>query len=349
MLCKRNFRPFSSSSVLIADPTSSISDYSYRDSQFHLKRNREEPDIDERERDRLNQDVRDIVEFATNTVDCRRVQLLSRFGEPFDPADCNKTCDNCQNSQGDIVHIDCSAAAGNMVRLLKEAEGRGIGKIPRGAVCAAFRGKTPKEVIERGMQRLDTFGVGKDTDMSLSERIFDKLMMLCVFAPYVEVAKYPATYVRLAEPKMYQPWLAGREKLEMRTRVAVGKGKKAAGGGKKKATVASKAELASDPIDDDFEEAPTRGLWQDDDGADGSYAPQADEPIAGPSTRNTRGKPASRRAPLPPEPEPEPEPEILEVRSPGAGEDWHDLCYKKLREVREQVCVSSLCRVHRRD
>ncbi|VDB84928.1 unnamed protein product [Peniophora sp. CBMAI 1063] len=308
--------------------------YSYTDSQFLMKRHREDENLSASERDRMIQEVRDIVEFALNTVDCRRAQLLARFDESFDPEQCNKTCDNCQNDVGgEIVMADCSAAASGMVRLVREAVERNIQKIPRGSLIAAFRGKTPKEVIERGMNYLASFGCGKDVDMGLAERIFDRLMTICVFLNRVEILKYPANYVELSEPRVYEPWIAGRQTLEIKVRMSAGK-KKAGGrtNSKKKAPAASsRAELASDPIEDD-DEAPSRALWQDDEEADASYAPEPDTPVAGPS-RPRRAKPASRRAP----PEPESD-EVIEIpTTPGAGEDWHSLCYKKLQEVRQQL------------
>ena len=55
-----------------------------------------EDDLPPAEKDRMTQEVRDVIEYATNIVDCRRSLLLARFGEPFDPAQCNRTCDNCQ-------------------------------------------------------------------------------------------------------------------------------------------------------------------------------------------------------------------------------------------------------------
>lgn len=43
------------------------------------------------------------ISFAEETVECRRVQLLQYFGEmDFDPAMCNKTCDVCQSSAGQV-------------------------------------------------------------------------------------------------------------------------------------------------------------------------------------------------------------------------------------------------------
>ena len=36
------------------------------------------------------------IEYAEEQLECRRVLLLRHFEEPFDPAHCHGTCDNCQ-------------------------------------------------------------------------------------------------------------------------------------------------------------------------------------------------------------------------------------------------------------
>lgn len=38
--------------------------------------------------------------YAEEQVECRRVQLLQHFGEVFDPAHCQGTCDLCAKQSG---------------------------------------------------------------------------------------------------------------------------------------------------------------------------------------------------------------------------------------------------------
>ncbi|VDB99514.1 unnamed protein product [Peniophora sp. CBMAI 1063] len=151
-----------------------------------------------------------------------------------------------------------------MVRFLREAEvQRGLRKIPRGAHIAAFRGKTTKDVLDKGLNNLNGPGAGKDVHLGFAERISDKLQNLYAIETVVKVAIYSANYIRLDEREMHQRWLDGGETLEMRTLVHV------------------------------------------------------------------------------PKPRPEPGPEVIDIPStPGASEDWRNLCYKKLQDVRERVCLT---------
>lgn len=49
----------------------------------------------ERQRNMLNT----VSSFCDNQSDCRRVEILRYFGESFDKQMCNKSCDNCRNSE----------------------------------------------------------------------------------------------------------------------------------------------------------------------------------------------------------------------------------------------------------
>lgn len=41
------------------------------------------------------------VSYCEEKVDCRRVMIMGHFGEQsFTERQCNRTCDNCQNSEG---------------------------------------------------------------------------------------------------------------------------------------------------------------------------------------------------------------------------------------------------------
>jgi superfamily II DNA helicase RecQ len=46
---------------------------------------------------RQRNNVRRMIAYCENKVDCRRQQILQYFGEEFDPRKCEKTCDNCRS------------------------------------------------------------------------------------------------------------------------------------------------------------------------------------------------------------------------------------------------------------
>jgi bloom syndrome protein len=56
----------------------------------------EDGDGSREQKDRQKEMLNRVVNFCENKRDCRRVEILHYFGESFQAADCNKTCDNCK-------------------------------------------------------------------------------------------------------------------------------------------------------------------------------------------------------------------------------------------------------------
>ena len=60
--------------------------------------------------------------YCENTFRCRRSMQLEHFGEDFDRALCNKTCDNCRNGMESYM-VDYTARAKDILQLIREVEG----------------------------------------------------------------------------------------------------------------------------------------------------------------------------------------------------------------------------------
>ncbi|MBE3042346.1 ATP-dependent DNA helicase RecQ [Candidatus Bathyarchaeota archaeon] len=111
-----------------------------------------------------------MVSFCDNPADCRRVEVLGYFGEAFDKADCNKTCDNCRSGarseQRDFTQV---------AKAIVEA----VAKEPQltATQCAELIiGKRPP-ANDFGGSDTEYYGVGSDLKRYEIERVINKLGM----------------------------------------------------------------------------------------------------------------------------------------------------------------------------
>ena len=69
--------------------------YAYGDkSKIEFMIDKGEGDREQKQRNRDN--LRDVIKYCENQIDCRRKLILLYFNENFNPADCHATCDNCE-------------------------------------------------------------------------------------------------------------------------------------------------------------------------------------------------------------------------------------------------------------
>ncbi len=88
---------------------------------------------------------------------CRRVRLLGYFGEASQ--DCGN-CDNCLNPPAVWDATEAARKALSCIYRCRQASGFGFGS---GHVIDVLRGKSTDKVVQRGHDRLSTFGIGSDT------------------------------------------------------------------------------------------------------------------------------------------------------------------------------------------
>ncbi|KAI0262937.1 P-loop containing nucleoside triphosphate hydrolase protein [Gloeopeniophorella convolvens] len=131
-------------------------------------------ELNEEERERSIQGVRDVGSFCLNDIDCRRVMILQHFEEPFSSASCHGTCDNCASVEP-ISELDLTASAIKFVNLVKELEDRTL-KITSVQCIHAFRGTQPTDMERRGFHVLNGFATGKDISADLAKRMVDHLL-----------------------------------------------------------------------------------------------------------------------------------------------------------------------------
>jgi ATP-dependent DNA helicase RecQ len=88
--------------------------------------------------------------------DCRRVRLLSYFGEHSQPCG---NCDNCLNPPAQHDATESARKLLSCIYRLQQASGSAFGA---GHIMDILRGKTTEKVTQHGHQSLSTFGIGAD-------------------------------------------------------------------------------------------------------------------------------------------------------------------------------------------
>ena len=128
---------------------------------------------------RQEEDVRAVVQYCQNVVDCRRVQVLRYFGQSFSAEFCHKSCNNCVE-MADTVEEDMADAAANAIGLVQDLL-LSNPHITKSQCITVFRGSLVKEVKDRGYQHQRLFGVGAHMKREKVERLFDHLIALRAF------------------------------------------------------------------------------------------------------------------------------------------------------------------------
>ncbi|KAF2266236.1 hypothetical protein CC78DRAFT_615306 [Lojkania enalia] len=142
--------------------------YQYADSKT-LKKMIEDGDGSREQKQRQHDMLRNVVQFCENKSDCRRVQVLNYFSEPFKRSDCHKTCDNCR-SNSTFEEKDLTKHATAAIRLVKEVEKSNVTLLQ----CVdAFRGAKNSKMKDLD---LDEFGFGEDLERGDVERLFNRLL-----------------------------------------------------------------------------------------------------------------------------------------------------------------------------
>ncbi|KAJ2360950.1 ATP-dependent DNA helicase sgs1, partial [Coemansia sp. RSA 2610] len=135
-------------------------------------------------KERQRQQVRQVIQFCENTVDCRRQLVLSYFGEQFDASQCKNTCDNCRSrSAGSVVQVDKTKEARlilESVRMLEEQNS----KTTLLQLIDIVRGSKGKRVIDRGDNRLPAYSCVKDLSKNDADRLCHQLVLLQVIEEY---------------------------------------------------------------------------------------------------------------------------------------------------------------------
>ncbi|UZJ55378.1 hypothetical protein CBS101457_004698 [Exobasidium rhododendri] len=132
------------------------------------------------QKDQQHENLRQVLTYADNHIDCRRSQVLQYFGEIFDERNCHSGCDNCIKNGGKTLEAkpsmtDVSAMAKSAIGLADEIEKRGdLVTLLHCIDC--FLGSNKREIINKDHHTLQHHGAGSRLAKGDAERLFQKMV-----------------------------------------------------------------------------------------------------------------------------------------------------------------------------
>jgi bloom syndrome protein len=174
-----------------------LADYTYSDIQRRISQINKDPELDDFQKDRKRQALHTVYQFCLNEIDCRRTLILNHFTEKFNPASCERKCDNCASTAG-VTDVDLTTHATLYVNMFKELEDKHM-KITGPQSINAFRGTQKPEMARKSFDTLKTFAKGSDLSVDRVKRLFDHLIIREILITEVEeppdLNRPPITYV----------------------------------------------------------------------------------------------------------------------------------------------------------
>jgi ATP-dependent DNA helicase RecQ len=141
-------------------------------------------------------------------ADCRRVRLLSYFGEASQP------CGNCDNCLAPPQRVDATEAARKLLSCIYRCQRDGGFGFAATHIIDVLRGKQTEKVAKFGHERLSTFGIGTE----LSEAEWRLLLRHLVAQHIVEVDHATFNVLRLTDAS--RAVLRGERTIELRHQIA---------------------------------------------------------------------------------------------------------------------------------
>lgn len=142
--------------------------------------------------------LKQMVSFAENLVDCRRHLQLIHLGEKFDRQICirNKstTCDNCENINK-YKEEDVTKQARELAILVKDLAVKG--NVTMLHIVDVYKGAKIKKILEKGHNTHKYYGGGSNMDRNLIHRIMKDLVIKNYLADHViYTGEFPLVYIK---------------------------------------------------------------------------------------------------------------------------------------------------------
>lgn len=149
--------------------------------------------------------LRKIVNYCENVIDCRRAIQLNYFAENFSRGQClanrDTACDNCLNSEGDNAKFtikDVTDTAKKVVRAVRDLCNQTSQRVTLLQIVDVFLGKNNKTVSSNGHQCSEYHGLLKDWSNSDVQRLLHKLVIEEYLREHVIfVREIPLSYLKI--------------------------------------------------------------------------------------------------------------------------------------------------------
>lgn len=151
---------------------------------------------------RLTRDIAEdnllrMVQYCDDKITCRRVLQLKHFGENFDPRQCGKMCDNCQNGFK-AVQDDKTPVFNALISIVKEMK---PSDTLYSFVIEVLRGSKSARVLTAGYDKLQGYGAGRSELNSTCQDIIIKAVLNKYLSDDVKFHRdrAPVTYLRVTD------------------------------------------------------------------------------------------------------------------------------------------------------
>ncbi|KAH8602510.1 hypothetical protein B0O99DRAFT_587609 [Bisporella sp. PMI_857] len=189
--------------------------YGYGDTKM-LKNFIFESEGSEDQKERQRKMLSSMVQYCENRCDCRRTQVLHYFGERFTKEECRETCDNCK-SDAVFEMRDFTSHARTAIKIVRQVQKENVTML----YCVdIMRGAKLKAIVDRGHDKLQDFGAGKDIKRGDLERLFYRLHTENALAEHsvVNKSKFTTSYINLGPN--FAEFQRGNRKLYLQIKVS---------------------------------------------------------------------------------------------------------------------------------
>nr|XP_023016480.1 Bloom syndrome protein homolog [Leptinotarsa decemlineata] len=172
--------------------------YNYSDSQRLQKILKLEKNTNWKTLEGHFDNLKQMVSYAENVVDCRRYIQLLHLGENFNRQICISnsatTCDNCENVNKHKI-VDVTKEARDLGKLVDDLANQGNVTLLHAA--DVYKGSKAKKILEKGHDKHKCFGLGARMDRMDVQRILKDLILKSILSDHVVyTGEFPVVYIK---------------------------------------------------------------------------------------------------------------------------------------------------------